>query len=172
MFGSRRGAASGAGTLLMLVSFAAIGGFMYWLNLTTAANEAEVMVEEEPVAEDTGMEGAVVTLADFSGGPEAYEGQMIQMADVEVTSLLGNHAFWTKLTNDQPYLVRVDPVLFERGLSLVPGTTASFSGTVMSMTDSILDAWESGGSFTNDVNRIEAEFAETFVAATAVNSGG
>jgi hypothetical protein len=36
------------------------------------------------------------------------------------------------------------------------------------MSDSVLDAWEAGGSFTNDVNRIEAEFAEHYLEAMQV----
>ena len=36
MFGSRKGA-SGAGTLLMIVAFLGIGGFMYWLNQTAVS---------------------------------------------------------------------------------------------------------------------------------------
>jgi len=156
----------------MLVAFASIGGFMYWLNVTTAANEAAVAVEEEPEEATGSMSGTLVSLEDFTNNPAGYEGQNIQMADVEVTSLLGNHAFWTKLTNDQPYLVRVDPTLFDQGLTLPAGGTASFEGMVRSMSDSVLDAWEAGGSFSNEVNRIEAEFAESYIDATTVTTSG
>ncbi|MEZ4415152.1 MAG: hypothetical protein R3E10_05305 [Gemmatimonadota bacterium] len=168
MFGSRKGA-SGAATLLMIVAFLAIGGFMYWLSLTAEPSQAVMVEEEEPEAMPG--EGALVTVADFTGNPAGYVDQTIRMEDIEVVSLLGNHAFWTKLTNDQPYLVRVDPALFVNGLVLTAGGTADVSGTVRIMSDSVLDAWQNGGSFTNDVNRIEAEFAESYIDATRVSAG-
>ncbi|MCA9736277.1 MAG: hypothetical protein KC645_01485 [Gemmatimonadetes bacterium] len=169
MFGSRKGA-SGAGTLLMIVAFLGIGGFMYWLNQTAVSAASAVVVEEEPEEEPTSGDGAVVTIGDFTANPAGYEGQSIRLQGIEIVSKLGNHAFWTKLTNDQPYLVRVGPTLME-GLELTSGGTATVTGTVRMMSDSVLDAWQAGGSFANDVNRIEAEFAESYIDATRVTAG-
>ncbi|MEZ4423337.1 MAG: hypothetical protein R3E98_08015, partial [Gemmatimonadota bacterium] len=54
---------------------------------------------------------------------------------------------------------------------LTSGGTATVTGTVRMMSDSVLDAWQAGGSFANDVNRIEAEFAESYIDATRVTAG-
>ena len=45
-FGSRRGFADRLSLPLMVVAFLAVGGFLYWLNIT--AQPTEVAVAEEP----------------------------------------------------------------------------------------------------------------------------
>jgi hypothetical protein len=164
MFGSRRGAASGTATLMMLVAFALIGGLMYWLNIT--AQSSSVAVAEEPENRGEAMTGVAISLDDLSAGPATYLDQEVQMRGVPIVSRLGNHQFWTQLTNESPFLVRVDPALFAQGLTIQAGAVADLAGAVRSMSDSVLDAWEADGSFSNDVNRIEAEFAEHYLDVT------
>ncbi len=156
--------------VLMVLAFAGIGGFMYWLNQSSEA--PAVVVDEAPEAAVTAMGGTMVTFEQFAANPAGYAGQVISVPGVRVASLLGNHAFWTELATNQPYLVRVNPELFAQGLSFTQGGTTTIQGTVVSMSDSVLDAWEAGGAFTNDVQRLEAEFAESFFEATAVDVGG
>ena len=168
--GSRNGAGGATSMVLMVLAFAGIGGFLYWLN--AQAEPTQVVVEEEPDVEATAMGGTMVAFADFASDPNAYQGQEISLTGVSVVSLMGAHAFWTELDTNRPYLVRVNPDLFAQGLSFEQGAMTTVQGTVLSMSDSILNAWESGGSFTNDTQRLEAEFAESFFEATAIDIGG
>ena len=169
-WGSRRGASGAAAMVLMLLSFAGIGGFLYWLN--QVAPSTQVVVEEEPEEESTATGGSMVAFADFAADPSGYAGQEISVSGVSVVSLMGAHAFWTELDTNRPFLVRVSPELFAQGLVFEQGAMATIQGTVVQMSDSILNAWEAGGSFTNDVQRLEAEFAESFFEASAVDIGG
>jgi len=156
---STRGA--GAPTLvLMLLAFLAIGGFMYWLNISSAATAVEVVeTPDEPTAAAGGM-----AFAEFAADPSAFSGQAISVNGVAVASVMGANAFWTELSQNAPFLIRLNPSL---SMSVAQGDVLSVTGTVVSMSDSILDAWTADGSFTNDTQRLEAEFAETFFEATA-----
>lgn len=168
--GSRKDAGGASAMILMVLAFAGIGGFLYWLN--QSAVSSQVIIEEEPDAEATATGGTMLTFAEFATDPSAYPDQEVSVTGVSVVSLMGAHAFWTELDQNRPFLVRVDPGLFAQGLTFEQGAMATIQGTVKVMSDSILNAWEAGGSFTNEGQRFEAEFAETFFEATAVDIGG
>ncbi len=168
--GSRKGAGGASSMILMVLAFAGIGGFLYWLN--QSAEPSGVAVDEEPEAVATATGGTLVTFEQFAANPGGYAGQEISVPGVPVVSLLGAHAFWTELDVNRPFLVRVSPELVTQGLTFTQGATATIQGTVVQMTPTILDAWEAGGSFTDPVQRLEAEFAETFFDATAVDVTG
>jgi len=156
LFGSRRGA-SGAATMMMLVAFLGIGGFMYWLN--GAAQPAEVEVVEEPVDDGTPR----VTYDDFATDPATHLGQVIRVTGVPVTSGFGSNGFWTQASGGQPFLVHVS------GTPTIPaGGTAEMVGSVMSMSDSVLTAWEEAGHIAGAGDRAAAEFSEAFFEAESV----
>lgn len=160
---SRSGAVR-PGTLLMLLSFLAVGGFLYWLSIT--AEPTEVVVEEP---EDDVMVNEV-GFADFSSGPAGYVGQELTLRSVAVTSLLRPHAFWTNLADQQQtaYLLHFSDTLLADSVSVDMGMIVDVTGTVMEMSDSILDAWEAAGAFPNEIDRLTAEFAETFIEVTVL----
>lgn len=163
--GTRAGAASKLSLPLMILAFVAVIGFMYWLNIT--AQPTEVAVAEEGLEDD---ETAVtVSLGDFQMNPESYEGQSIRLNGVQVSSRLGGQAFWTTLPNEQPYLIHFGTDLVTEEFSVTQGDVVNLMGTVMMMSPEVLDAWQAGGAFTNDVQRIEAEFATSFVEASSVD---
>ncbi len=161
---SRVGAAR-LGAPLMILCFLAIGGFLYWLSVT--AEPTEVVVEEE-VAEELGAD--MVAFADFSAGTDAYLGREITLQRIAVASLLGPHCVWTLLENDQqdPYLLHFAESALADSVEMVGGGLLSVTGTVMAMSDSVLDAWEAAGAFPRESDRVQAEFAEDFIEVTSV----
>ena len=159
---SRAGAVR-LGTPLMILCFLAIGGFLYWLSIT--AETAEVVAVEEAVEE---LGGNVVAFADFSTGTGSYIGQEITLRGVAVASLLGPHCVWTSLEGGTPYLLHFAESALADSVNVVSGGSLSLIGTVMAMSDSILDAWEAVGAFPQENDRIQAEFAEDFIEVTSV----
>lgn len=161
---SRVGAAR-LGTPLMLLCFLAMGGFLYWLSVT--AEPTEVVVEEG-VAEELG--GNVVAFADFSAGTDTYLGQEITLQRIAVTSLLGPHGVWTNLEDAQatPYLLHFSESALADSVEMASGGLLSVTGTVMAMSDSVLDAWEAAGAFPQESDRFQAGFAEDFLEVTSV----
>ena len=142
IFGSRAGAAN-LGTPLMLVSFAMIAGLMFWLRANAEPTQV-VVTEPEDVTS-----GSVVSMQAFSGDTKAFLDQEIELRDIPVASALGPHSFWTTLTdaNDTPYLVHLSSDLAAAGTTANPGSLVDVMGTVTTMSDSILTAWEEAGAF-------------------------
>ena len=149
---SRAGAAK-LGAPLMVLSFLMVAGFMYWLSVTAEPTE---VVAPEP---ETTMEN-VVAIDEFSAGPDGYVGQVVSFEDVGVTGRNGNHAFFIALTdaNSNGYLFHLsDSLLADTAVSIATGMTLSVTGTVVATNDSVLDAWEAAGAFTNPAERLMAE---------------
>lgn len=148
------------GVPLMLLSFLAIAGFLYWLSVRAVPTEVAVAEpEEESMANE-------VALAEFSAATESYVGQEVSLRGIPVTTLLGAHAFWTNLADVQntPYLIHLSSDLLADSVTAVAGATVDVMGTVLAMSDSVLDAWEAAGAFTNgETDRFQAEFAENFM---------
>ena len=163
--GSRSGAANRAALPLMVVAFLAVIGFLYWLNISGRAST--VVVEEAP--EEAGPAARAVTLQEFATNPASYEGQEIRLARIPVTSRLGEQAFWTTQPNETPYLIRIGPEMIAGGFGVLSGDVAEVVvGSVHTMSDSVLAAWEAEGVLVNDIQRIEAEFATSFFEASQI----
>lgn len=160
---SRSGAVRPA-TLLMLLCFLVMGGFLYWISIT--AEPTEVAIEEP---EDDVMVNEVA-FSDFSAGPPTYVGQELTLRGIMVSSLLGPHAFWTSLEDGQQtaYLIHFSDLLVADSVSVTAGSTVDVTGTVTQMSDSILDAWGGAGSLPGEMDRTLAEFAETFIEVTVL----
>ena len=158
---SRAGAVRLA-TLLMILCFLGVTGFLYWLSITAEPTE---IVIEEPEAEMVNE----VAFAAFSAGTDAFVGQEISIRAVSVTSLLEPHAFWTYLADGQtPYLLHLSEALLADSVTVSTGAAYDVTGMVTVMTVDILDAWEAAGAFPLAVNRSLAEFAENFIEVTAI----
>ncbi len=93
----------------MIAAFLVIGGFLYWLNLQAAEQEAAQMVEEDTPVETATIEGAVVVApADIEVDATPFEGQMITLEGLPVASQLGAQGFWLEMPNGNPFLVAGD----------------------------------------------------------------
>lgn len=164
--GSRRGAVE-LGTILMVVAFAVIGGFMYWLNGEAATERALKLVEEVEVVEVENTTATdVVSDALRLGGAE-FEGQEIRLSSFIVASVLGSQGFWLDVPGGSPFLVSMSADILAEGLSISGGIMATVIGIVNPMNDSTLSAWEATGTI-NDNDRLVAEFATHFIEATDI----
>lgn len=165
-FGSRRGFADRLSLPLMVVAFLAVGGFLYWLNIT--AQPTEVAVAEEPGEMVSGA-SAILSTSDFLAGPEQWIGQIVEVTDARATSTLGSQAFWIG-PDASPFLVKMAPALISDSTTVPVGQPMSVVGTVQTMTDSVLSAWDSLGAFANEGDRIVAEYfvGSPFMEATAI----
>ncbi len=171
MFGSRRGAADKLSIPLMVLAFVAVGGFLYWLNIT--AQPTEVAIAEESTGATESGASVVLPMNEFLAGPGAYDGQVVEITGARVASPLGTQAFWIG-PDDSPFLVRLGPQLLADSVGIPQVRTVNLVGTVRMMTDSILAVWDSAGAFPNEGDRMVAEFAigSPFLEATAINTPG
>lgn len=154
--GSRAGAAQ-IGPLMMLVSFALVAGFLYWLSVTAKPTEIIPTEKREALTEN------VVTFAAFSASPTNYVGDTIGLRNITMGAAFGSHGRWITLQDANshgyivyfPDLVRMDSASFYH--EIAEGTVVSLSGVVVETTDSVLGAWEAAGSFTTEMDQMLAE---------------
>ncbi len=158
------------GTLLMVAAFLAVAGFLYWLSQVAVPTESPD--DEAPRGVDD--EGLLVDFAEFSTGTDAYVDQTITLRGVTVTQKFGPHAFWTTLSDEgnTSYLVHLSAAAIADSVELVANAPYDLSGTVHSMTDSVLDAWAADGDFVQENDRFLAEYAIDFLEAAQVAAVG
>jgi hypothetical protein len=154
-FGSRRGFADKLSLPLMILSFVAVIGFLWWLNSTAEPTEI-IMAEEED--QRSSSASAILDVADFLAGAGEYEGQVVEVNNARVASRLGPQAFWIG-PDDRPFLVKMDPALVEGGTEVLIEQRVTLLGSVWVMSDSAHAAWDAQGAFPNEGDRIVAEFA-------------
>lgn len=163
---TERGFAEKLALPLMVLAFLALGGFLYWLNITAEPTEVTI-VEEQPDE----VSGAAISVDDFLANPEARVGEPIEVSGARVSSRLGTQAFWIG-PDDRPYLVKMAPSLVAAGGSVLVEQIVSLRGTVHTMSDSVLNAWQEMGAFSNEGDRIVAEFATSFFEVEEIVAPG
>jgi len=156
---------SGAFNLpLMILSFVAIVGFLYWLSIASEPTELAV-AEENGEAELGAYRG--VSLVELGDGPEAFLDERVRLPNVRVTEIMGTHLFWFDLPREEdevhPYLVRVDRTRVADDLQVLPEDVITLTGTVRAMSDSVVTAWEELGVFTDQGQRGRVEAESTFI---------
>lgn len=167
MIASKKGAVN-LSTLLMVVSFLAIVGFLYWLSSVAESTEAEV----EPDAPEEVLNE--VPLSVFSAGRVEYVGQEVTLRGllVEDATSLAPHFFWTNLSPgaamQNNYLINVTQQLLDDSLVVANGSSVDVTGMVREMSDSLLDVWETAGIFGQETDRMVVSFAENFIEARAL----
>ena len=105
----------------------------------------------------------VMTLEQFAAAPQAHTGQTVTLEGVQVSSRMGEHAFWIEFPNETPYLVKLEPALTDGGLRVASGERYRISGRVVTMTDSVLAAWQESGAITDEGQMAEAQYATSFL---------
>jgi hypothetical protein len=164
---SRRGAVN-LGLLLMLAAFGVIGGFLFWLNAQAADYEATQLIEDEVPEEQVLMEGAIMVSADdvqLDASP--FEGQLVTLAGLSVAGGLGTQGFWLEMPNRNPFLVAYNADLMAQGTMAAMGETITVTGTVLPVSDSVLNVWSNSGTITEG-DRLAAEFATHFMEAAQI----
>ncbi len=169
---SRRGAAN-LGMPLMIVAFIVIGGFLYWLNLQAAEEQAAEINEAQAEQTEDFPGATLVAAVDLQIDPTPYEGQQIRLEGLAVASGLGTQGFWLELPNRNPFLVSLSEAVKAEGVAAQPGQVTQVVGTIHAMSDSVLNAWSSSGSI-GEGDRLAAEFATHYLEATVVrvSAGG
>ncbi len=148
----------------MLVAFAAMGAFLYWLSI--AAEPTQVAVAEEEVT------AQAVSVSAFASNPIMYEGELIAVDGLEVQSVLGAQVFLAVLPDSTAYPVRLDRSLGALGGQVSPAARGRVTGTVHALTDSVLDAWAAESVFSDDSQREAAAASGSFLLATEVELVG
>ena len=150
---SRAGAVK-LGIPLMILSFLAMGGFLYWLS-TYAAPEVDEGMED--MADEDGLNE--VRFEDFVAGTQNYMGQEITLRFVEVSSTVGDRLFWTMFPGNNPYLMHISEEALADSVEVMGNLELDITGSVMALSDSILDVWMEAGVLRSEGDRLQALFA-------------
>ena len=136
----------GLGVILTIVALAAIGAFMYWLNLQSQGIEAE-----RAAAEAAEVEAARdLAAGDLIADPQAALGRRVVIEGIRVASGLGEGAFSLALSDNvaYPVLLESDPIqrLRMANITIYGGDSIFVSGQVYTFTDSIGGTWVEAGA--------------------------
>lgn len=169
--GQGRGASGRYTWIWMVVAFLMVGGFMGWLAMTAEPSAVAVVeeAEEEPAA------GVVtITTNDLMTNASGLKGQSVSLAEARVVGRLGTQAFWIELPNQSPYLIKLAPELVAGGFAVQSGQVVSVTGRIVTMTDSVLTAWQQEGVITDEGQKAEAEYVlnQTFLEAREARQAG
>lgn len=149
---------------LMILAFASVAGFVWWLSANTQPTQFAVATESASQNDQT----PEFSLEAFSSMTADLEGQAVRIESVSVASVMSAQTFWFELDNGTPYLVRIaESVLLDR--PLVVGDRVSVTGAVLPMSAEVLDQWEATGVISDPVARQMAEFAMNFLQAGSVS---
>jgi len=168
--GSRKGAAQNTSLILAVLTFVAIGGLMYWLNVT-AEPTATAVVPQQNGDDEPVSDVPIVDLGSIRAETSEYVDLEVELRNQNVSSTLGGQAFWIG-AQDQPFLVKMDTTV--SAPRPANGDTVDVRGIIHEMSDSVLDAWEARGAISGSGDRAVASFAEVFMEASMVRarSGG
>jgi hypothetical protein len=168
----RRGSGGQLTIVWMALAIVLVAGFLFWL---AAASEPSNMVAIQEGRDDAAptMTDAPTRVAidEFAAAPADYQNRNIELQNVTVASPIGQHAFWIDVGRGQPFLVRMTPEVVAEGRALRGGEVVTISGPVLARTDSVIAAWEQQGVITSEGQRMEVEFATTFLEARRVVAG-
>lgn len=172
---SRRGATN-LGMPLMIVAFAVMGGFLYWLSGQTAAERAQRQAVADSIAaaeeEREASEGVTLLAADaIQMDASPYEGQEIRLEAVPVASTLGTQGYWLEMPNGNPFLLSLSDEVRDDAADLETGDEVTVEGTIVAINDSVLTAWTEAGTI-GEGDRLAAEFATHFMEASRVQIPG
>lgn len=113
--------------------------------------------------------GMQVALTDFSENPDAFIGMRLVLHGVTPQSSMGPEAYWIDMPSNLPFLVKASSRLAASGgFSMKVGLQYDIGGRIFAMTDSVLSAWEKSGAIQNEGERMQAEFATSFMEVEMV----
>ncbi len=161
---SRRGATN-LSMPLMILAFATIGGFLFWLNGQANQELADRQAYADSVRAAEEAEAArapVIDAARIQLDASPYENTEIRLEAVPVASTLGSQGYWLEMPNGNPFLVSVSPGVSVEGGAVEGGRLVWLTGRVLAINDSVLTSWTDAGSI-GDGDRLAAEFATYFI---------
>ena len=158
--------------LWMVLALVCVAGFLTWLGLTSEPSTVAIVEEgEEGETAGPGGEFTVVPKDTLAANKASYEGQVVEVPQVEATGSLGPLVFWAELgtqSNQVPILVRMDSMLEASGMQVQAGSNYAVRGTVRRMTDSIATAWGEAGVLPDEGAQMQATFADYFIEANNI----
>lgn len=160
---SRRGA-SNLGVPLMILAFATIAGFLYWLNGQASREMAERQAYADSVAaaeEEERNRPPIVDPERIQMDASGFEDRAIRLESLPVASSLGTQGYWLEMPNGNPFLVSIGNEAEVEG-TVEPGVSVDVTGTVFAMNDSVLTVWTESESI-GEGDRLAAEFATHFI---------
>jgi len=151
----------------MVLAFATMAGFLYWLNLSAASTQVEVV--EDPTGTATDFSDAVAVTADSFGlDPAAFSGRTVRLVNLPVSGLLGAGAFFVTIeTLGSPYLIRLGAGPLEDRLLVFPGDVVSLTGVIGEMSEELAAAWVEAGAIGQGEDMV-AMINPTFITATDI----
>lgn len=163
--GSRRGAVNVA-VILAIVAIVAVGGLIYWLEITAVPTQREV-VEEDTGDEPPVLDVPIVRIEAIREEPEGYQGIEVAVRNEEINSRLGEQGVWVG-PDDNPFLVKLNGPAASTAAEMEIGDRVHLRGFIYAMSDSVLDAWEEEGAISGEGERAVASFAEQFLDASEI----
>lgn len=164
--GSRTGAANVA-AILAILAFIAMGGLIYWLEITAVPTQREVPVAEEEEEEPI-LDVPVVTVESIREEPSGYVDLEMAIRNETVNSFLGERGVWIG-PSDNPFLVMADSATWAAAPELAAEDRVHVRGELRAMSDSVLDVWEEQGAIAGEGDRAVASFAEYFLEANEIS---
>ena len=157
----------GLGVILSIVALAAIGGFMYWLNLQSRDIEqarADAEAAEIEAARD-------LDASDLLSDPAAAVSRRVLIAGIRVATGLGEGAFALQLADDiaYPVLLESDPIQILRmaETTIYGGDSVLVRGQVYTFNDSIAGVWIESGAVMESMGELIPS-SPTFLLADSV----
>jgi hypothetical protein len=119
--------------------------------------------------EDEGSEteeAPVMTMETFQQGFTGMDGQAVRLEGVNVATMIGPQAFLTALPDGAPFVIRMMPGAAQGPVA--GSDVLDLTGTVRTMSDAVLDAWEAQGVIDDPTAREIAGFGSHFLEATRI----
>ncbi|MEX0837559.1 MAG: hypothetical protein WD101_04445 [Gemmatimonadota bacterium] len=148
----------------MILAFATIGGFLYWLNGQASREMAERQAFADSVAAAEEEERNRPPLVDperIQMDASGFQDRAIRLESLPVASTLGTQGYWLEMPNGNPFLVSIGSDAEVEG-TVEPGVSVDVTGTVLAMNDSVLTVWTESESI-GEGDRLAAEFATHFI---------
>jgi hypothetical protein len=161
---ARRGAVE-LGTVMMILAFVVIGGFIYWL-AGQVATERELEIVEDTTAnmvDDAYGDATPLSAQDLMLDASPYVGQLVRLQPQTVLSLVGQQGFMLDFPTG-PFLVSYSDQEIADGLAVAPGDVVRVTGRITAMTPEIAGGWQEAGRL-DEGERLVAEFAVHFLQA-------
>jgi len=159
------------GMPLMILAFAVIGGFMFWLNgqadAERAAQVAAAIAAAEAEEESRAATVETVGIGDIEVDPGPFVGTKLRSQGA-VASMLGSQGFWLATPSGNPFLVSWSEELLAEGAMVAMGDTVAVEGVITTMEPLVLVQWSTNQTI-SDTDRMVAEFATHFLAADRVD---
>jgi hypothetical protein len=153
----------------MILALVVVGAFLTWLGMES--EPTEVAVVEDTTEEETVEPGVTEVPKDtLAADKSRFEGERIQVTQVEATGSLGPRIFWGELgdrANQVPILIRLDSAA-ATGWEMQSGAFYTLTGSVHRMTDSLATVWGEEDEFSGEGEQMQAAFADYYIQTSRI----